>query len=460
MSARFRIRAWSATAINRPTWTCVRASLHASRYASPPIPRTTTVFKAITLTTRASSSSSNNNNNNQHQNPSHENTTNTPPNPTRRRRLLLITSATLLTSYLLLHLTLTSNPSLLSPPPLSPSHFSPFTITALTPLTPTTFLLTLTPSPPSPPLLLPFAPTPPHPHTPPLRRAWHHGLWSVEIKQPQLQVARNYTPLPPLSSADLATGTLRFLIRRVDGGEVSTYLSTLPVGATVELRGPHLGFDVAARLGGEDEVVFLAGGTGVAVAMQVVKALGRLPQGQRPRVEVLWANRERAGCDEAGEMGRVMEGLRGAYGEGRMRWGCRVDEEGGRITSGDVAKAAVGGGSAGGGRWWLGGRGGEEGAAPEVRTDRCVYHDKGLTAASNGEDPFAGEEAAARCLCEDEDGAPVKGGKKLLMVSGPEGFVTAFAGAKVWGEGQELQGNVGGLVGRLKELGGWLILKF
>lgn len=432
--------------------------MHASRYASPPIPRTTTVFKAITLTTRRfSSSSSSSTDNNRHQD-----TTNTPPNPTpRRRRLLLITTTTLLTTYLLLHLTLASSPSLLSPPPLSSSHFSPFTIAALTTLTPTTFLLTLTPSPPTPPLLLPFAPVPPHPHTPTLHRAWHHGLWSVEIKQPQLQVARDYTPLPPLSSADLASGTLRFLIRRVDGGEVSTYLSTLPVGATVELRGPHLGFDVLTRLGGEDEVVFLAGGTGVAVAMQAVRALGRMPKGKRPRVEVLWANRERAGCDEGGGMGRVMEGLRGEYGRERMRWGCRVDEEGGRITSGDVVKAAaVGGGSAGGRWWWLGGRAAEERAAPEVRTDKCVYHDKGLTAASNGEDLFAGEEAAARCLCVDEGGAPVKGGKKLLMVSGPEGFVAAFAGAKVWRDGQELQGNVGGLVGRLKELGGWLVLKF
>lgn len=439
-------------AINRPAWTCVRASFHTSRYASLPIPRTKPIFEAKTLTTRAFPSSSNKNN--KHQPPPDE-TTNKPP---RRHRLLLLTTTTLLTSYLLLHLTLTYSPSLLSPPPLSPTSFSPFTITALTPLTPTTFLLTLTPSPPARHPLLPFALTPPHPHTPPLLRAWNHGIWSVEIKQPQLQVARDYTPLPPLSSADLTSGTLRFLIRRVNGGEVSTYLSTLPVGATVELRGPHLGFDVTTRLGVEDKVVFLAGGTGVAVAMQAVRALGRLPEGRRPRVEVLWANRERAGCDERGEMGRVMEGLRGGYGGGRMRWGCWVDEEGGRIGEGDVVKA-VGGGDVGRWWWWLRGR--EEERGDGVRTEKCVYHDKGLTAKSNGEDSFGGEERNARCLCVDEDGKPVKGGKKLLMVSGPEGFVTTFAGSKVWRDGQELQGSVGGLVGKLRrELGEWLVLKF
>ncbi|KAK0752179.1 hypothetical protein B0T18DRAFT_426702 [Schizothecium vesticola] len=313
MSARLTIRSRSAMAINRPTWTCVRASFHASRYASPPIRRTTSVFQAITLTTRpfSSSSSSNNNNNNnnnnsktRHQTTSQKTTNNPSPNQNRRRNLVLLaTSATLLTSYLLLHLTLLHNPSLLSPSPLSPTTFSPFTITSLTPISPSSFLLTLTPKPPAPPLLLPFAPTPPHPHLPPLHHAWHHGLWSVEIKQPQLQVARSYTPLPPLSDADLASGTLRFLIRRVDGGEVSTYLSTLPVSATIELRGPHLGFDVAARLGGEDSVVFLAGGTGVAVAMQVVRALGRLPVGERPRVEVLWASRARGDCEGGMRLG-------------------------------------------------------------------------------------------------------------------------------------------------------------
>jgi hypothetical protein len=53
-------------------------------------------------------------------------------------------------------------------------------------------------------------------------------------------------------------------------------------------------------------------------------------------------------------------------------------------------------------------------------------------------------------------------GKNLLMVSGPEGFINAFAGPKRWAEGKELQGPVGGMIRKLmgETLGrGWLVLK-
>ncbi|KAI1469713.1 uncharacterized protein F4812DRAFT_457115 [Daldinia caldariorum] len=156
-----------------------------------------------------------------------------------------------------------------------------------------------------------------------LQRAWDHGLWSVEVKQPQLQIARHYTPLPPLAGEAVARGSggagsgegeagregqgeeLRFLIRKVDGGEMSTYLSKLQVGEKVWLRGPHLGFDVERRLGDVGRhVVFLAGGTGIAPALQVARKVldGHSAEaetagerkGDKPTVSILWANRHAA----------------------------------------------------------------------------------------------------------------------------------------------------------------------
>ena len=55
-------------------------------------------------------------------------------------------------------------------------------------------------------------------------------------------------------------------------------------------------------------------------------------------------------------------------------------------------------------------------------------------------------------------------GKNLLFVSGPDGFIEYFAGAKRWANGMELQGPVGGILGRLKaqfpeSMNDWLVLK-
>lgn len=121
--------------------------------------------------------------------------------------------------------------------------------------------------------------------------AWRRGIWSVQMKQPQLQIARSYTPLPPLGSGDgFGDADLRFLIRRDPNGEVSGYLHKLPLGATIDLRGPRIEFDIPEEVG---EVLFLAGGTGIAPALQMVHTLleRRKPSENPPRIRILWANR-------------------------------------------------------------------------------------------------------------------------------------------------------------------------
>ncbi|KAJ2990702.1 hypothetical protein NUW58_g2819 [Xylaria curta] len=165
--------------------------------------------------------------------------------------------------------------------------FTAFTITEREQVSPTAFIITLRPSS----WVDPEGVKSEHPDDEPagfvsrrIQEAWGHGLWSVEIKQPQLQIARHYTPLPPLlktaslpsieEKSQLVNGNkngaqaigvgkteqgddedeqadLRILIRRMDGGEMSNYLSRQRVGDTIWLRGPHLGFDVSRRLGDE-----------------------------------------------------------------------------------------------------------------------------------------------------------------------------------------------------------------
>lgn len=208
-----------------------------------------------------------------------------------------------------------------------------------------------------------------------IREAHAYGLWSVEVKQPQLQIARNYTPLPPAAYDhdddddyddydDNKEGLLlRFFIRRYETGEVSKYLARLGPGDTVEIRGPHLGFDLGTRLGlvdhghnnnnntnneqkrtekeqrqrqrqpQERHVVFLAGGTGIAPAMQAARRLLLLPppppagQAQNDNddsdvlvssVQILWANRASADCAGClrvldSEQQQKQTGLRGTW---------------------------------------------------------------------------------------------------------------------------------------------------
>ncbi|KAL5348453.1 mitochondrial peripheral inner membrane protein [Pseudogymnoascus australis] len=213
-------------------------------------------------------------------------------------------------------------------------------------------------------------------------------------------------PPPPSdpTTSPSTPGALRFLIRREHGGEVSSYLSALPVGATIDVRGPVVEYKVP---GDVSEVVFLAGGTGIAPALQAVRAvLGEGEGDTDKKVKILWANRNRSECAGApvssSWWGRIwgtapgqseppsplveeLRGLEARYG-GRVEVKYFIDAEGTFIDRRGILEA--------------------------VKSAK-------------------GEE---------------KEGKKLIMVAGPEGFVKHYVGARVWEGGEEKQGPLGGVV--------------
>ena len=49
-------------------------------------------------------------------------------------------------------------------------------------------------------------------------------------------------------------------------------------------------------------------------------------------------------------------------------------------------------------------------------------------------------------------------GKAIIFISGPEGFINHWAGPKVWADGREVQGPLGGVLATL-ELKGWEVVK-
>lgn len=388
---------------------------------------------------------------------------------------------------------------------LNGESFVPFKVVSTERTSPTTFILTVS------------APAPHQADNAALiEEAWAHGLWSVEIKQPQLQIARNYTPLPPASKALAAAGddegndskaaphNLRFLVRRYDGGEMSTYLSRLQPGDEVWLRGPHLGFDVAARLGDRGErVVFLAGGTGVAPALQVARHLLRLSsagqrekEGSRLSMEIIWASRSRADCAGCPRLlprrdaGRGFWGWLPASGAGgsvssagdqdpdgfehpvvrelrelqaafrslghELELRCVADDEAGAITGADVTRAIECSHTAS--------RPTTVGMPVELAS--CYYHSQKLLQHSTHESDagLKGQVVAGKTASECACGGKDANGKNLLMISGPDGFISAYVGPKVWADGAERQGPVGGLVCKLMQKNpeawkDWLILK-
>lgn len=101
--------------------------------------------------------------------------------------------------------------------PLSPSHFTPVEVTQSTPTgtTGTHKLISLKVPP-----RLKTVPPPP--------------VFSVYLKDSDIQVERPYTPLKGLES----DGTMTFWVRRYDHGEVGRWFHRRKVGETVEIRGP------------------------------------------------------------------------------------------------------------------------------------------------------------------------------------------------------------------------------
>ena len=257
------------------------------------------------------------------------------------------------------------------------------------------------------------------------------AIQSVLFKQPQLQIARAYTLLP--AEPGQADDELRFLIRREKGGEVSGYLHRLEAGAEVEVRGPNAEYVLPEKVG---KVVFLAGGTGIAPALQAAKAVAG-----EADVHILWANRQREDC-EGGKSDTVSE-AGGSWGEMFSGWFSAFGTPG---KDAKVQDAAV-----------------EKRPKSEIvrRLEALKRDGQGRVAIDyfvDGEERFI-KPVEATTLVRTSFSLDAKPeGKNVLFVSGPEGFVNAWAGPKVWQNGEELQGPLGGALAKL-DLKDWEIVK-
>ena len=335
---------------------------------------------------------------------------------------------------------------------------------------------------------------PSNPYLELLRDAWTNGIgvWSVQIKQPQLQIARSYTPLPPLDKLDGANGDdssteLRFLIRHEPQGEVSSYLHNLPPGATVHIRGLDIEYEVPSNI---NDILFLAGGTGIAPALQIAYCLLQRrrksfadtrngsgassdPGFQMPKMHILWANRKREDAVRGVSSTSSAKGFSSAT-PGRESWSRRwrrffstsAEQQEQQEQQRDDASPLARPSSL------------HLPSSPIVaELNHLKYEAKGQITL----DYFIDEEGtyitqdilrtylSSKNIDKDQRQkwwqrqppgpparsqtqtqiSPHKKEKSLIMISGPDGFIAHHAGPKVWILGKHSQGLLGGNLGEV-----------
>lgn len=311
---------------------------------------------------------------------------------------------------------------------LNPFTFTKYYLVSKEPVSSTCSILTLKP------------PKSGHENRQVYEEAWRNGVWSVLFKQPQLQVGRDYTPLPATSSSmsqsdnDGHDGSLRFLIRRDPQGEVSRYLHSLDIGTAVEIRGPQTECVIPPAV---EDVLFIAGGTGIAPALQAGHTLLRRTNGaKQPRIHILWANRRREDC-----IGGHNDTKPGTTSRSWLPGFLKSRKAADHPPQAD--------------------RRGEESPSYMVREiENLKSQYPGQITVDyfvDEENTFVGKNAIVDFARSAGSSRPPRS-RKLILVSGPAGFVSYMAGPKVWAQGMELQGPLQGVVKDLN-LTDWAVWK-
>ena len=104
--------------------------------------------------------------------------------------------------------------------PMSPNYFVPATVSDISQTGPDLAMLTLT--------------LPRHAYSPDRNPSAFDPIWSIFVKDDDIQIERPYTPLYACDE----NGTIKLWIKRYPRGEVGRWLHSRRTGDTIEIRGP------------------------------------------------------------------------------------------------------------------------------------------------------------------------------------------------------------------------------
>ncbi|KAL9613343.1 MAG: hypothetical protein Q9167_002104 [Letrouitia subvulpina] len=304
---------------------------------------------------------------------------------------------------------------------LNPKEFSKFTLTSKMPVSSTSSIFTIS----SPSTLQ---------HKNVAAEAFSKAIWSVQVKQPNLNIARFYTPLPPPFTnqhpqSSVPSLELDFFIRNDPCGELSRYLHGLELGTSVEIRGPYEEYHVDKDL---DEVIFLAGGTGIAPALQLAYALfNRRAQAEMPKMHVLWANRHVEDC-----RGAKLENENKSIASKIFKLFTFVKMPGSNVPAEDQSAIV------------------KELKALEAQYNgsfsfSCYADERQIFITDKVLQSRIANSLQRRASFNDHQN------KKLIMISGPDGFISHYAGPKIPAGDQGLLGGILGCI----DTAGWIVWK-
>lgn len=257
--------------------------------------------------------------------------------------------------------------------------------------------------------------------------------------QPELQIARSYTPLPPADNAE--PEELRLFVRKEPQGEVSSFLHRIFRGTLVHLRGPHIEYEVPEHV---EEVLFLAGGTGIAPALQLAHILYNYrtsTSDSGPRLRILWANRHREDSYSKYEALPAKQVSTERW-QSQQRDGAGSNSDEVNVPPSQPQTALVAEVESLKTRY-----------PGKVEVDYFVDEENSHITGGVLRQYLSNTNEASKQVFQEH-----QTGKKLLLISGPEGFVDYYAGPKTMRGGKELQGPLGGALQQMYPQG-WEIWK-
>ncbi|KAF8204907.1 hypothetical protein BJ912DRAFT_939688 [Pholiota molesta] len=169
------------------------------------------------------------------------------------------------------------DPNIIDPPlvptKVSPTQYVPTKLASTEPSGPDTKLLKI------------VAP----PHLRHLKGESDASIWSIYIKDDDIQVERAYTPLNGVDS----NGDMLFWIKKYPKGEVGRWLHSKSAGESIEVRGPLSTWPWKDDTW--DEVVMISGGTGITPFVQLFNnVISKSPSTSFTRFTLLHSSRNPA----------------------------------------------------------------------------------------------------------------------------------------------------------------------
>ncbi|KAI6035451.1 hypothetical protein F5J12DRAFT_711238 [Pisolithus orientalis] len=126
-------------------------------------------------------------------------------------------------------------------------------------------------------------------------------IWSVFVKDDDIQVERPYTPLEGVDES----GNMSFWIKKYDHGEVARWLHAKQPGSSIELRGPVKTWTWKDDTW--DDIIMVSGGTGITPFYQLLHHVFSSKNECKGRLTLLHASKTPADLPPA----NVMEFLHG-----------------------------------------------------------------------------------------------------------------------------------------------------